>query len=206
MRSRSLALFPSSLSAPLLPACTVLFLLIAAPLRSSQAQTAPVPVAPASSPGQLNGKPCLSTEEAVRQPNKDVCVTAHVYDVVELSDGTRFLDVCPPNLPDDGCRFTFVSLRSDREEVGDLTRYRNQNVQVRGIIRATHGRMGIVISHMRQFRGGPEKFRPNPRLVRGFDAQSDRPPVRDPNLSAGGRHRSFMNSRDTESLPTRSSH
>ena len=32
--------------------------------------------------------------------NKDVCVTAHVYDVVQLPDGTRFLDVCTPDTTD----------------------------------------------------------------------------------------------------------
>lgn len=154
----------------------------------------------------LNGKACLPVADAIKHPNNDVCVAAHVYDVVELADGTRFLDVCAPDISDDRCQFTLISLRSDRGEVGDLTRYRDQNVHVRGIIRSTHGRMGIVISNMRQFRGGPEKFRPNPRLVRGFGAEADRPPVRDPNLSAGGRHRSFMNSRDTEALPRPSSH
>ncbi len=31
--------------------------------------------------------------------DKDVCITAHVYDVVELADGTRFLDICTPATP-----------------------------------------------------------------------------------------------------------
>jgi hypothetical protein len=176
------------------------------PSALSQSQGASVRSAADPPPGQLNGKPCLSIDDARSRPGKDICVAAHVFDVVELSDGTRFLDVCPPDVPDEKCHFTFVSLRTDRETVGDLTRYRDQNVHVRGIIRATHGRTGMVISDIRQFRGGPEKFRPNPRLARGFDAQSDRPPVRDPNLSSGGRHRSFMNSRDTESLSARSVH
>jgi hypothetical protein len=65
-----------------------------------------------------------------------------------------------------------------------------------------HGRMGMVISHMRQFSGGPEKFRPNPRLLKGFNGQSDRMPVHDPNLSSTGHHRSFMDTHKQESLPT----
>jgi hypothetical protein len=131
-----------------------------------------------------------------------MCISAHVYDVVELADGTRFLDVCPADLPDEQCRFTLLSLRIDRDDVGDLRRYRNQNIQVRGTVRSMHGRMGIIISHVRQFSGGPEKFRPNPRLLRDFNGQSDRMPVRDPNLAPSGHHRSFMNTRDQEPLTT----
>jgi hypothetical protein len=94
-----------------------------------------------------------------------------------------------------------MSLATDRQEIGDLRRYRDQDVVVRGIVRSTHGRMGIVISRLRQFHGGPEKFRPNPRLLHGFDAESSRRPIRDPNLASSGRRRSFMNTRDQESLP-----
>ena len=55
-------------------------------------------------------KPCVTAEEATELVNKDVCVSAHIYDVVELPDGTRFLDVCKPETPDEKCRFTIVSL------------------------------------------------------------------------------------------------
>ena len=144
------------------------------------------------------GPQCVSTEAAAQLPNRDVCVIAHVYNVVELADGTRFLDVCPADQPDEACRFTIVSLAPDREDVGDLNRYRDHDVDIRGIVRATHGRLGIVLSHVRQFSGGPEKFRPNPKLLRGFNGQSDRPPVRDPNLRSSGRHREFMDTRDRE--------
>ena len=164
----------------------------------SQTEAQKQPAAPATKPGQL---PCVAASDADRFANKDVCISAHVYDVVQLADGTRFLDVCPENVPDDQCRFTVICPPTDREEVGDLGKYRNQEIRVRGIVRSMHGRLGIVLSHVRQFNGGPEKFRPNPRLVRGFNAQSDRMPVRDPNLRIAGHHRSFMNSRDTEPLP-----
>ncbi len=156
-----------------------------------------------TAPTKHTGPACMTASEAAQplKVNKDVCVSAHIYDVVELADGTRFLDVCPPDQPDDQCRFTFLSLRPDRDDVGDLRRYRNQNVEVRGILRATHGRMGILISHVRQFSGGPEKFRPNPKLLRDFSGQSDRMPVQDPNLVNSGHHRSFMNTADKEALP-----
>jgi hypothetical protein len=154
-----------------------------------------------AAPVKLAGKTCLSIDEAAKHPDKDVCITAHVYALVELTDGVRFLDVCPPDLPDAQCHFTLLSLPEDRDEVGDLRRYRDQDVTLRGVVRATHGRMGMVISHVRQFRGGPEKFRPNPKLLKDFNGESSRPPVRDPNLASGGRHRSFMNSSDREPLP-----
>ncbi len=43
-----------------------------------------------------SAKPCVSADEASKLINKDVCISAHVYDVVELPNGTRFLDVCTP--------------------------------------------------------------------------------------------------------------
>ena len=151
----------------------------------------------------LAGKPmpCVTAEEATKLVDKDVCVSAHIYDVVELPNGTRFLDVCAPDTPDEKCRFTLVSLREDREEVGELRKYRDMNVQVRGIVRPMHGRAGIVVSHARQFYGGPPKFRPNPRLARGFNGEAERPPLYDPNLRSQGGHRAFMNTRDRETLP-----
>ncbi|HEY1253184.1 MAG TPA: hypothetical protein VGF01_00235 [Terracidiphilus sp.] len=146
-------------------------------------------------------KPCVTADEATRLIDKDVCVSAHVYDVVELPDGTRFLDVCAPQTPDEQCRFTLVSLWEDRDDVGELRKYRDMDVQVRGIVRSMHGRAGMVVSHARQFYGGPPKFKPNPKLARGFTAEESRPPIRDPNLRTQGLGRSFMNSREREALP-----
>jgi hypothetical protein len=146
-------------------------------------------------------KPCVTAEEATKLVNKDVCVTAHIYDVVELPDGTRFLDVCAPDTPDAQCRFTIVSLREDRDDVGELRKYREMNVQVRGVVRPMHGRAGMMLSHARQFYGGPPKFKPNPRLLHGFTADESRPPINDPNLRSQGGHRAFMNTKDKETLP-----
>ena len=146
-------------------------------------------------------KPCLTADEATKLVNKDVCVSAHIYDVVELPDGTRFLDVCTPETPDEKCRFTIVSRGEDSKEVGELRKYRDMNVQVRGIVRPMHGRAGMVLSHARQFYGGPPKFKPNPRLARGFNAEQGRPPLYDPNLRSQGGRRAFMNTRDKVALP-----
>lgn len=135
--------------------------------------------------------------------NKDVCISAHVYEIVQLPDGTRFLDVCRPETPDEVCRFTIVSFWEDRDEVGELRKYRDMDVQVRGIVRPMHGRAGMVVSHARQFYGGEPKFKPNPRLARGFTGDQERPPIADPNLRPQGRGRGFMNGKDREALPGR---
>ncbi|MGA8727611.1 MAG: hypothetical protein WB608_02590 [Terracidiphilus sp.] len=145
-------------------------------------------------------KPCVPAEEASKLLDKDICISAHVYEVVELPSGTRYLDVCTPDTPDEQCRFTIVSLFEDRDEVGELSKYRDMDVHIRGIVRPMHGRAGIELSHARQFYGGPPKFKPNPRLLRGFSGDQGRPPVNDPNLRSQGGHRAFMNSRDQEPL------
>jgi hypothetical protein len=141
----------------------------------------------------------MTADEASKKLNKDVCVTAHIYEIVELPNGTRFLDVCPPQTPDDSCHFTIMSLREDRSDVGELRRYRDADVHIRGIVQTMHGRYGMLLSHARQFYGGPPKFKPNPKLLRGFDAEQDRRPVNDPNLRSQGGRRAFMDTRDQES-------
>ena len=146
-------------------------------------------------------KPCVPADQAAQMLNKDICVSAHIYDVVELPDGTRFLDVCSPQTPDDQCRFTIVSLWEDRDEVGELKKYHDADVEIRGLVQPMHGRAGMVLSHVRQFYGGPPKFRPNPLLARGFNAEQDRPPINDPNQHPQGGHRAFMNTRDQRTLP-----
>lgn len=148
-------------------------------------------------------KPCVSADEASKLLNKDVCITAHIYDVVELPNGTRFLDVCTPATTDDLCRFTIVSLWEDRSDVGELGKYKDTEVHVRGLVQPMHGRTGMVLSNVRQFYGGPPKFKPNPKLAHGFNADQDRPPVSDPNLRSQGSRRAFMNTRDQESRPAK---
>jgi hypothetical protein len=142
-------------------------------------------------------RPCVTADQAAKMLNKDVCVSAHIYDVVELSDGTRYLDVCPPETPEANCHFTIVSPNENRAEVGELSRYRNMNVQVRGIVQPLHGRAGMLLSHARQFNGGPPKFRPNPLLTRGFSADQAKPPIGDPNLRSQGGRRAYSNTKDS---------
>ena len=146
---------------------------------------------------------CVTADQASQMLNKDICVSVHVYDVVRLPDGTRFLDVCSPETPDNKCRFTVVSLWEDRDTVGDLKKYRDADVRIRGLVQSMHGRAGMVLSHARQFYGGPPRFKPNPLLAHGFSADQSRPPIYDPNLRPQGGHRAFMNTRDQETLPAK---
>ena len=134
-------------------------------------------------------RPCISPDEAADHPEKDICVSAHVYDVVESPDGTRYLDVCKPGSTDAACRFTVISLPMDRKDVGELENYREQDIHIRGVVHVMHGQSTIVLSHARQFRDGAEKFRANPALLAGFSAESSRTAFRDPALSAR-RHKS----------------
>src|SRR5579862_5955871 len=80
--------------------------------------------------GRAAERPCYAWLEAGRHLNQDVCVAAHVYDVVELADGTRFLDVCSPETPDEKCSFTIISLRQDRKEVGGLDELRGKEIEI----------------------------------------------------------------------------
>jgi hypothetical protein len=143
-------------------------------------------------PAAAAGKTCYTPEQAVQHENKDVCVRAHVYRVVELVDGTRFLDVCPPEMPDDACRFSILSLRADRTQVGDLKPLEGQEIEIRGVIRPFNLRHEMVLSHARQLHGGAEKFHPNPSLIKGFSAEDHKGPISDP-AQRGGRHRSVYN-------------
>ena len=82
-------------------------------------------------------------------------------------------------------------------------KYRDLDVRVRGMVRPMHGRTGMVLSHARQFYGGPPRFKPNSRLAHGFGGDQERPPIGDPNLRSQGGHRGFMNTRNRETLPGR---
>ncbi len=143
---------------------------------------------------------CVTAEQATHMTNKDVCVTAHVYDVVQLPDGTRYLDVCRPDTPDERCRFTIISPWEDRDEVGALEKYRDTDVRIRGVVQPIRNRYALVLSHVRQFYGGPPKFRPNPRLLHGFNGEQATPPIRDPNLHSGQAHSGYGNPRMQEPL------
>ena len=71
------------------------------------------------------------------------------------------------------------------------------------MVEPMHGRAGLVVNHARQFYGGPPRFRPNPKLMRGFESDRERPALLDPNLRSQGGKRLWMNQRDQEQRPAK---
>jgi hypothetical protein len=107
---------------------------------------------------------CLSPDAAAASEGKNVCVSAHVYDVGEL-DGTRFLDVCTPQTADQDCHFFIAIFAADKKDVGDLEALRGTDIQIRGTVRSYQGRMILVLNRRQQLHGGNERFVPNPQLT-----------------------------------------
>jgi hypothetical protein len=142
----------------------------------------------ASLTASATARPCYDFPQASQHLNQDVCIRAHVYDVVELADGTRFLDVCSPETTDAACHFTIVSLSQDRRDVGSLEPLRDRQIEIRGTVHSFADRAGIILSNQRQLRGGPEKFRPNPALMKGFSAADSKSAFDDPAFRSGGHH------------------
>ena len=119
-----------------------------------------------------SNKRCLVPNEALAHINKSVCVTAHVYRVVDAANGTHFLDVCSPKTADIDCHFFVVSFSRDEKSVGDLQTLVNQTIHIRGTVQTVQGRADIVLSSKQQLHGGKEKFHPNPQLVKSFSAEN----------------------------------
>jgi hypothetical protein len=139
----------------------------------------------------LHAASCHPASEASRYAGKDVCITAHVYDIAQLRDGTRFLDTCSPETSDQDCRFTIASLPEDTRDVGDLNGLRGKDIQLRGTIHSINDRSLMYLSMSRQLHGGAEKFHPNPALLAGFSAAQGVAPIHDPSLS-GNHHFSLF--------------
>ena len=137
-------------------------------------------------------KHCHPAAEAGLYAGKDVCIAAHVYDIAQLRDGTRFLDTCSPEQSDDACRFTIASLPEDTRDAGDLNALRGHDIELRGIVHTVNDRNLMYLSNARQLHGGAEKFRPNPALLSGFSAEQHKPPVHDPLQTGSTRHASIF--------------
>ena len=109
--------------------------------------------------------PCFPADQAAQMLKKDICVSAHIYEVVQLPDGTRFLDVCSPQTPDDQCRFTVISLPEDRERSR-----RAQQIPRHGRTDSRHRP-----AHARPRRNGSE---PRPPVLRRAAQIQAQPPAR----------------------------
>jgi hypothetical protein len=130
---------------------------------------------------------CITPEATSTAINKDVCVRAHVYNIVQLRSGTRFLDVCSPDTPNSSCRFAIISLLEDSGDVGPLDNLRDTDIEIRGRVRNFSDHREILLTHVRQLHGGPEKFRPNPQLLQHYSASEHSLAFRDPNMRSGGK-------------------
>lgn len=117
-------------------------------------------------------KGCLVPNETLAHINKSVCVTAHVYRVVDAANGTHFLDVCSPQTADIDCHFFIVSFPEDEKSLGDLQALAHQTIRIRGTVHTVQGRAEIILSSKQQLHGGKEKFHPNPELVKSFSAEN----------------------------------
>lgn len=115
---------------------------------------------------------CISPDQALQRLHKDVCVEAHVYRIVDASDGIRFLDVCSPETSDADCHFFILSSSEDKKYVGDLDQLVGQIIQIRGKILPIQGRADMILSSKEQLHGGKPKFHPNPKLIHSFSAEN----------------------------------
>ena len=115
---------------------------------------------------------CIPPEQALQHLHKDVCVEAHVYRLVDASDGIRFLDVCSPETSDADCHFFIITSTEDKKSVGNLESLEGQTIQIRGKILPIQGRADMVFSSKEQLHGGKPKFHPNPQLVKSFSAEN----------------------------------
>jgi hypothetical protein len=114
---------------------------------------------------------CTPVDDGVLRTSRDACISAHVYDVVTIPNGTRFLDLCSPETADAQCRFSIVSYSADKTSVGDLDQFRGKDVEIRGTVQLFGQRYLMVLNDERQFHRGQAHFRPDPRLLSGFSAE-----------------------------------
>lgn len=122
--------------------------------------------------GLASNKTCLVPNEALAHIHRNICITAHVYRVVDAANGTHFLDVCSPQTSDLDCHFFIVSFPGDEKSVGDLQGLVRHTIQIHGTVHTVQGRAEIILSDKKQLHGGKQKFHPNPELVKSFSAEN----------------------------------
>ena len=126
-------------------------------------------------PGAAASPACSPLDDGALRAARDTCVSGHVYDVVTVENGTRFLDLCSPETADAQCRFSVVSYGADKRVVGDLEQFRGKDVEIRGAVQHFGQHYLMVLNDERQFHHGAAQFRPDPRLLSGFSAEDARP-------------------------------
>lgn len=130
---------------------------------------------------------CISPEQALQHLHKNVCVEAHVFRVVDGSDGIRFIDVCSPETSDADCHFFIISSIEDKKSVGNLDQLIGKTIQIRGKLLPIQGRADMIFSSKEQLHGGKPKFHPNPVLAKSFSAENGGQGF-SPHNGVGGQH------------------
>ncbi|HET9101325.1 MAG TPA: hypothetical protein VFN62_13100 [Acidobacteriaceae bacterium] len=130
---------------------------------------------------------CIPPDQALQHLHKNICVEAHVYRVVDGSDGIRFLDVCSPETSNADCHFFIISSADDTKSVGDLDQLVGQTIQIRGKILSIQGRADMIFRSQEQLHGGKPKFHPNPGLAKSFSAENAGQGF-SPHNGVGGQH------------------
>ena len=115
---------------------------------------------------------CSPADDARLHSSEDICLQAHVFDIVTVAGGTRFLDLCSPDTSDDACHVSVVSYAKDRKQVGDIEAVRGKDISIRGALQNYNGHYVLVLNDERQLRGGAAHFTPDPRLLRSTSAES----------------------------------
>lgn len=137
---------------------------------------------------------CYPPDEASQHLGQKVCIVAHVYREINLDDGSRILDLCPPGQTAD-CPFAVVSLNRDRKHVGDLHRLIDHQIEIVGKVEPIRKRTEILLRRKNQIlsvltaeevaeqassnktsdRKG--RFHANPTLLKSFNASQNRAPI-----------------------------
>jgi hypothetical protein len=130
---------------------------------------------------------CIPPDQTLEHLHKNVCVEAHVYRVVNGTDGIRFLDVCSPETSDTDCHFFILSSVEDKKSVGNLDQLVGQTIQIRGTLLPIQGRADMILSSKEQLHGGKPKFHPNPQLAKSFSAENGGQGF-SPHNGIGGQH------------------
>lgn len=136
---------------------------------------------------------CYTPATALRHLHHRVCVKVHVYREIKLRDGTRILDVCSPRTSVNNCHFALVTLHRDSIAVGSLQQSVGQELYIRGKVLPVNNRAEILLTSAKQIRIAPAQqsrkeeararqsnFRPNPQLLKAFNATQSRMPIADP--------------------------
>lgn len=130
---------------------------------------------------------CVTPKDALRHIGKDVCVTAHIYRVVDAGEGAHFLDVCSPQTTDADCHFFILSFSHDETSIAYLHGLVGQEIHIRGTVHTMQNHAEITLSDPRQLHGDKGRFQPNPRLAHGFSAENKYHAFRPSNGTLGQR-------------------